>query len=433
MLRVALSLLLFFAVGVGPSFVTYAQTTTSTAPDPLQAQIDASNAQIAKLKEEIAQLQGQLTTTSKQKQTLQSAISALNLNIQKITKSITLTSAQIAQKDTQIKTLSGTISTTTSAMGQVRLEVGNSLQELQALDSEPAAFLLLAGDSLSAFFDEAEKLSALRIGLEAKIRQLSSLKETLVVHKSAAQQKRADLSGLQQTQAQQKQSLAITRDTQSQLLAETKNKESTYQALIAQKQAQEAKFEQDLENYAAQQNKSFNSNTLPSARPGILHWPLDTIRITQYFGNTDFATQNPQVYGGKGHNAIDLAASPGTPIKAARGGTILGTGNTDSTCPNASYGKWVFIKHDNGLSTLYAHLSVISVSQGQEVAVGQVIGYSGSTGYATGPHLHFGVYATAASGINSFPSSSCKGKIYTMPLVYNTSAYLNPLSYLPTL
>jgi murein DD-endopeptidase MepM/ murein hydrolase activator NlpD len=111
---------------------------------------------------------------------------------------------------------------------------------------------------------------------------------------------------------------------------------------------------------------------------------------------------------------------------------VLGTGNTDVTCPNASYGKWVFIKHGNGLSTLYAHLSVISVSKGESVSTSEVIGYSGSTGYATGPHLHFGVYATSGSEITSFASKSCAGRTYTMP-VADVSAYLNPLSYLPTL
>jgi murein DD-endopeptidase MepM/ murein hydrolase activator NlpD len=97
----------------------------------------------------------------------------------------------------------------------------------------------------------------------------------------------------------------------------------------------------------------------------VLAWPVDEPYITQYFGNTAFATQNPQVYGGKGHNAVDLRASPGTPIKAARGGVVKGTGNTDLTCPGASYGKWIFIEHDNGLSTIYAHLSTQLVSQGQ--------------------------------------------------------------------
>ena len=154
--------------------------------------------------------------------------------------------------------------------------------------------------------------------------------------------------------------------------------------------------------------------------------------ITQYFGNTPFATANPQVYNGHGHNAIDLGASPGTPLKSARTGVVLGTGNTDITCPGASYGKWVFIQHDNGLSTIYAHLSVISVSKGDSVETGSVIGYSGSTGYATGPHLHFGVYASSGSEIASFPSKSCAGKTYTMP-VADISAYLNPLSYLSKL
>src|SRR5205814_429469 len=104
---------------------------------------------------------------------------------------------------------------------------------------------------------------------------------------------------------------------------------------------------------------------------------VDSVRITQNFGNTSFATQNPQIYNGHGHNGIDLAASPGTKLKSAATGVVLGTGNTDLTCSGASYGKWVLIKHTNGLATLYAHLSVISVSTGDSVARGQAIGYSG--------------------------------------------------------
>jgi murein DD-endopeptidase MepM/ murein hydrolase activator NlpD len=83
---------------------------------------------------------------------------------------------------------------------------------------------------------------------------------------------------------------------------------------------------------------------------------------------------------------------------------------------------------------MYAHLSTILVSQGQQVAVGQVIGYSDTTGYATGPHLHFGVYATDGSEIKTWlttnPRPVCQGKYYTMP-VATLPAYLNPLSYLP--
>ncbi len=420
------------SIGHLPEIHADTATTTLALTDAsdTEAQINQSNAQIAQLKQEIAQLQTQLTATSKQKQTLQSAITETNLNIKKITTSITLTNAQITQKDIEIKKINGNISTTTSETNQVQYEVGASLQALAAQDDEPLALSLFTGETLSQLFDDAASLDSLRIGLEQKITELTSLKTTLQTSKTTAQQKRADLASLQQQLSQQKQGLAIARDTQTQLLAVTKNQESNYQALITQKQAQEAKFEQDLLTYQSNLGLKVTAGSLPPSGSQPLQWPLDSIRITQYFGNTPFATQNPQIYNGHGHSGVDFAASPGTPVKAARSGIVLGTGNTDLTCPNASYGKWIFIKHDDGLSTIYAHLSVIGVTQGQQVTTGQVIGYSDTTGYATGPHLHFGVFASSGSEISSFASQGCKGKTYTMP-VGDLSAYLNPLSYLP--
>ncbi|MEI7719937.1 MAG: peptidoglycan DD-metalloendopeptidase family protein [bacterium] len=425
-----------------PCSFVYADTATTSVPvaaapvapnaDVLQNQIDQSAQQINQLKQEIEQLQGQLDTTSKQKQTLQGAVKSLDLNIKKLATSITLTNVQITQKDREIKRLSGNISTTTNEIGQVQQEVGRSLNELGMLDAQSPVFLLLSNSTLSSFFDEATTLASVRISLGEKIKKLTALKAGLQVSKTSAVGKRQDLVGLQQNLAQQKQSLAIARQTQADLLVSTKNKESVYQAQIAQKKAQEAQFEQDLLNFEAQLDLKVLAGSVPSSGSGVLQWPLSRIIITQYFGNTPFATANAQLYNGHGHTGVDFGASPGTPVKAARGGVILGTGNTDATCPGASYGKWVFIKHDNGLSTLYAHLSVISVSKGQSVSVGQVVGYSGSTGYATGPHLHFGVYASSGSEVASFASKSCNGKTYTMP-VGDISAYLNPLSYLPHL
>jgi murein DD-endopeptidase MepM/ murein hydrolase activator NlpD len=127
----------------------------------------------------------------------------------------------------------------------------------------------------------------------------------------------------------------------------------------------------------------------------------------------------------------------GTPILAALSGTVLGTGNTDLSHNAAgqqclSFGKWVMIKHANGLDTLYAHLSQVSVSTGQAVGTGDTIGYSGMTGYATGPHLHFGVYASAGVKITTLGESRgattpCQNA--SLP-VSPVSGYLNPMSYL---
>ncbi len=402
-----------------------AQTTAE-----LQSQIDTTNSQIKQLQDEIAKLQTQLNSTTAQKQTLQNAINALNLNIQKLQKSITLTQAQIQQKDSQISVINTTISTTTSEIQDVQSQVADSLRKLSVLDNESFLGMLLSGGTLSTFFDQSNALASLRSELENRIDSLNHLKDTLSTTKQTAEQKRQELASLQSTLNNQKQGLAISRDSQSQLLTQTKNQESVYQKQIAQKKAQEAQFESDLQDFQAKLNLGFNANTLPATGQGALQWPLSRVIITQYFGNTAFSTANPQIYSGKGHTGIDLGASPGTPILAARDGVVLGTGNTDLTCPGASFGKWVFIKHDNGLSTLYAHMASFLVSQGDTVKTGQVIGYSDTTGYATGPHLHFGVYASAGSEIASFPSSSCKGKTYTMP-VGDLKAYLNPLSYLP--
>ena len=120
-------------------------------------------------------------------------------------------------------------------------------------------------------------------------------------------------------------------------------------------------------------------------------------------------------------------ASIGTPIKSAQTGIVTDTGNTDTYCDGVSYGKWILIKGDNNLSTLYAHLSLIKVSPGETMQAGQIIGYSGDTGYSTGPHLHFTIFATQAITMG-YQSKVC-GIWMKMPVSpYN--GYLNPLSYL---
>jgi murein DD-endopeptidase MepM/ murein hydrolase activator NlpD len=85
------------------------------------------------------------------------------------------------------------------------------------------------------------------------------------------------------------------------------------------------------------------------------------------------------------HTGIDYAVGTGYPIKAAGGGIVVWAG------PRGGYGNAVIIDHRNGLATLYAHQSRVNVTVGQKVSTGQVVGFVGQTGMATGPHLHFEV------------------------------------------
>ncbi len=91
---------------------------------------------------------------------------------------------------------------------------------------------------------------------------------------------------------------------------------------------------------------------------------------------------------GPGNRGIDLAAPTGTPILASAGGTVL----LARKGWNGAYGNMIIISHPNGTKTLYAHLSKISTSTGSYTPQGKVIGYVGSTGRSTGPHLHFEVF-----------------------------------------
>ena len=88
---------------------------------------------------------------------------------------------------------------------------------------------------------------------------------------------------------------------------------------------------------------------------------------------------------GRLHPGIDIGAATGTPLKAAASGRVI------VAAYSGGYGNLVVIDHGNGLATAYAHQSQIAVSVGQQVSQGQVIGYVGSTGFSTGPHLHFEV------------------------------------------
>ncbi|MFO7918086.1 MAG: M23 family metallopeptidase [Anaerolineae bacterium] len=102
---------------------------------------------------------------------------------------------------------------------------------------------------------------------------------------------------------------------------------------------------------------------------GSFAWPMSG-RITQKFWS--------------GHQAIDIGAPRGTAIVAADAGHVVASQNS-----NVGYGRMLIIDHGNGYETLYAHLNASSVSLGSSVSKGQVIGHCGTTGYSTGPHLHF--------------------------------------------
>jgi murein DD-endopeptidase MepM/ murein hydrolase activator NlpD len=416
------------------SGVAYAQTTSSTST--LQSQIDSNTAQINALNTEISQYQTQLAATTKQGQTLQSTINQLNLSIKSTNASISVTTKQINTTQLQIKQLGTGIQSDQSTIADEQQGLGQTIQILNETDQEPLAVALLSSDGLSDAWQDFSDVQAIETSINTDISDLAQHKATLAQNQTAQETKNQQLQQQQQNLTVQQGSLSATKSTQSQLLAQTKSQESTYQQLIAQKQAEEQTFESALNDLKSQYNQAVNPGQIPNFAPGTLSWPIaGTIRVTQFFGDTPFSNSHEALYSGHGHDGLDIAAPIGTPVHAALDGTVLATGNTDATpgCQGGSFGKWVMLEHANGLNTMYAHLSQIGVTPGQQVMTGQVIGYSGETGYATGPHLHFGVYVGSVTQIIPLGQATggdapCSKAIMPVPPV---SGYLNPLNYLP--
>jgi len=128
---------------------------------------------------------------------------------------------------------------------------------------------------------------------------------------------------------------------------------------------------------------------------GILQWPLSgPSRLTSGFGYRS----DPFTGERRFHAGTDLACSEGTPVLASAEGKVVYVNSSDPW--GYGYGYYVKLDHGGGLTTLYGHCSAVSVTDGQEVKTGEVIAYSGSTGYSTGPHLHFEV---AEDGVRKDP------------------------------
>jgi murein DD-endopeptidase MepM/ murein hydrolase activator NlpD len=123
-----------------------------------------------------------------------------------------------------------------------------------------------------------------------------------------------------------------------------------------------------------------------SARRGFLKSPLKFARITSTFGNR----RHPLLGYQRAHQGVDYGAPVGTPVWAVGDGFVTQSGW------NGGCGKQVTLRHRNGLETIYCHLSATAVSAGKAVSQKQVIGYVGSTGLSTGPHLHYGVKRNGA-------------------------------------
>lgn len=425
----------FLGLVLAPSlFLSSGFVLAQSEADKLQAEKSQLNSQLADIEKEIAGFEAELNKVGAEKDTLQKAINQLELERKKVLTDVRYTENRIATTDMQIGQLNGEIVVTNDSIDSNMTAVAEILRAVDQDDSESLVELLLRYNNLADFWTEIESLETVRQSMYEKVQQLTSMREVLGEKVLEETGKRADLVSLHQQYSGQQVVLDNNRREQNQLLTATKNEEAEYQKMLAEKKAARDKLVKDVQDIESKINFILDPNTIPTKGSAVFNWPLEKVIITQYFGYTKFALENAGVYKNNMHNGIDLGAAVGTKILAPLTGTVRATGNTDLVPGCYSWGQWALVDHPNGLSTLYAHMSWTGVSPGQKLATGDVIGYVGATGYATGPHLHFTLYVSAAVSVkrfNEFKAVTGCGSA-TSPFAA-IEGYLNPLDYLPSL
>jgi len=413
----------FIFLGILIIFVpvfSYAQT----AGD-INEKINQKNADINALEQEITQYQTQLDSLAQQKDSLNGSLKELDLTKKKLVASMSVTQNKIDETNLKIQELGLQINNKQDIILNNMAVIVSGIKQVNEFEQSDTLATMLSGDDFTTIWNDLDNMSTLSDKLRETTVILKQAKSDLEDTKKQTINAKNELVTLKSNLADQKKIVDQNVAEKNKLLAQTKNSEASYQKLLTTRLVQKATFEKELNDYESQLKYVLNPSSLPNA--GVLSWPLDYIYVTQYFGKTE---AGKRLYANGTHNGVDFRASIGTPVKAMADGVVAGLGDTDLQCPKVSFGRFILIKYDDGLASTFGHLSLIKVTTGDRVTRGQIVGYSGDTGYATGPHLHVSVYARDAVNLQTLPSISCPGRVLTQP-ISPINAYLDPMYYLP--
>ena len=235
----------------------------------------------------------------------------------------------------------------------------NMIQEINASDRRRIEQMRIAADIVTAT----------RMGLETEKLELEESRAELALAEEALEEKRGEYDDLIHELEEKAEEFEI-------LLAESEVLQDDLMLEIAakEKELKEAKYDEYLAKLALEGEN-------PPSSAGWLS-PVSGYNLTSPFG----MRLHPVLGYYRMHNGVDMACAQGTPIYATRAGTV-----TAASYQAGGAGNYVSINHLDGFASIYMHMTHYVVSVGQSVSQGQLIGYVGSTGISTGPHLHFGI------------------------------------------
>ena len=388
------ALMLFGLIaGILPTYVSAEKSSAE-----IKEEINQWKEQLKQNQSEVSKLEGQLSDNMdkmedvvNQKNVTDQQIFLLHQQVQNINQQITAYSELIADKQDELDAAT------------VRWqELSNKYKErIRAMEEDGKLSYWSVLFKANSFSDFLDRLSMIDEIAAADQRRLEELNEAAVAVKTAKEGLESEKTALEDSKKEleesskkleesQKESDALlkqliaTGEEYQKLLDEAERKESETASTIDKLEyAYDAAKDREYREWLAQQ-KPTPGGPGSNVVDGVT-W-LMPIKYTRF--SSPFGWRIHPIYGDwRFHYGVDLSAPQGTPIYASRGGQV-----TTTAYEAGGAGYYVSINHLDGYATRYLHMTHYIVSPGQYVAAGQVIGYCGSTGGSTGPHLHFSVY-----------------------------------------
>ena len=361
----------------------------------LNAQIDGKKDALSKLRDQQRYYQQLIAEKQKEKASLKNQLSILDNKMAEIELDIEGTKLEIEQTELELRSLELEIAKKDQQINQAQDRLSKLIKTIDQQGSKNTLEIILMNDSFSDFLNDLEYLNNISSAVRDELEDLKDLKASLEEQQQTLNHKREQLAELQQVLADKKYALDQEKENKNFILEQTQLSESEYQALLAdakkeqeQANAEISQLERTVRQKLAQLEASRpkNNQNKPNST-SVFIWPVPKNRINAYFHDPDYPFRN--VFE---HPAVDIRAAQGTPIVAAADGYV-------AAAKDAGMGySYIMIVHDNGLATVYGHVSKIVVREEDYVTAGQLIGYSGGTPgtpgagkMTTGPHLHFEV------------------------------------------
>lgn len=331
--------------------------------------------------------QGDIAALDKRIESAEKALAAAEEAHAAATKKLAEIKAQLKQLNVELANKQAELEQTEADLATEQGVYNNRLVNVYKSGGNGSVAYLSAFLEMTSIVDvlgQLDMLSALAEQDSKLIDQIEALKARVEEQKRALESERARVMALEQEQTAVAEKLRAAAEERQAALDELEESRAAKQKVLAAAEKQVAAWEKQEDELLSESKriaeliKKAAQQAVKSSGP--LMWPVPG-GVTSAYGYRI----HPIFHVRKMHTGVDLHAPMGQPIKAANGGTVIFAGW------RGGYGKCTIISHGGGLSTLYAHQSEILVSAGRQVKRGEVIGKVGSTGYSTGPHLHFEV------------------------------------------